>query len=396
MPSFEWELSLISKTDLLDFKEVPVHSIQDFASNYIPNKYFRLFRDVVDILPGEEEADNTNIGSVRLTLSDPGAYAMLRVINPVTNATLFEKSGRGVVDLLDVPLSSAVAEEAGENENNGKVILESVLLPNLFYIDKQLQSRRPYHYPSGQPGDDQVSSFTWNLRVVCGGNGIALNRDLNQEQVDARIRSAWEEAQEGRAVLAKASRSYYLHTSITDSANIADSSKENETKTEEEENAVEVDGLDGLGEEERELELARRKRLSEAVGERVELSKPVLVKLNASVKATILNEDKINDLCTTWQAEAEKAAELLPNMTSTIESTRNAFDAYKTERLTGMKTNIVDKFSNDIAAAQASYAINAESKISNIYIYEKGFYTVIYYYIYEKVFTHSVIHIRVL
>ena len=75
-----------------------------------------------------------------------------------------------------------------------------------------------------------------------------------------------------------------------------------------------------------------------------------------------VNEDKINDLCTTWQAEAEKAAELLPNMTSTIESTRNAFDAYKTERLTGMKTNIVDKFSNDIAAARASYAINAESK----------------------------------
>ena len=102
------------------FKEVPVHSIQDYASNYIPNKYFRLFRDVVDILPGEEEAGNTDIGSVRLTLSDPGAYAMLRVINPVTNATLFEKSGRGVVDLLDVPLSSAIAEEAGENENNGK------------------------------------------------------------------------------------------------------------------------------------------------------------------------------------------------------------------------------------------------------------------------------------
>ena len=60
--------------------------------------------------------------------------------------------------------------------------------------------------------------------------------------------------------------------------------------------------------------------MSEAVGERVELSKPVLVKLNASgKKATILNGDKINDLCTTWQAEAEKAAELLPNMTSTIE-----------------------------------------------------------------------------
>ena len=34
------------------------------------------------------------------------------------------------------------------------------------------------------------------------------------------------------------------------SANIVDSSKENEGKTEEEENAVEVDGLDGLGEEE--------------------------------------------------------------------------------------------------------------------------------------------------
>ena len=146
-----------------------------------------------------------------------------------------------------------------------------------------------------------------------------MNRDLNQEQIDAKIKSAWEEAQEGRAVLAKASRSYYLHTANTDAPNIVDGSKENEVKTEEAENAVEVDGLDGLDEEQRELELARRKRLSEAVDERVELAKSVLVKLNTSVKATILNEDKINDLCTTWKAESEKAAELLPNMTAAIE-----------------------------------------------------------------------------
>ena len=111
----------------------------------------------------------------------------------------------------------------------------------------------------------------------------------------------------------------------------------------------------------RSLELARRKRLSEAVDERVELSKPVLVKLSTSVKATILNEDKINDLCTTWKAESEKAAELLPNMTAAIESTRNAFNTYKTERLADMKTNIVDKFANDIEAARASYAINGET-----------------------------------
>ena len=87
----------------------------------------------------------------------------------------------------------------------------------------------------------------------------------------------------------------------------------------------------------------------------------LLVKLSTSVKATILNEDKINDLCTTWKAESEKAAELLPNMTAAIESTRNAFNTYKTERLADMKTNIVDKFANDIEAARASYAINGET-----------------------------------
>ena len=57
----------------------------------------------------------------------------------------------------------------------------------------------------------------------------------------------------------------------------------------------------------------------------------------------------------------EKAAELLPNMTAAIENTRNAFNAYKTERLADMKTNIVDKFANDIEAARASYAINGET-----------------------------------
>ena len=361
LPSFEWEMSLISKAELLDFKEVPVHSIQDYASNYIPNKYFRLFRDVVDILPSEEEADNTNVGSLRLTSSDPSAYAMLRVIHPVTNATLVEKSGRGVVDLLDVPLSSTVADEAGENENNGKVILESVLLPNLFYLDKQLQSRRPYHYPTGQPGDNQVSSFAWNLRVVSGGNGIALNRDLKQEQTDDKRKLAWEEAQEGRALLGKASRSYFLHTNAQALNTFDSGSKENEVKTEELQSAIEVDGLDGLGEEQKELELARRKRLREAVAERIELSKPVLIKLNTSVKPTILNEDKINELCTAWQTEAEKGAELLPKMNSTIEDQRSAFSAYKTERLADMKTNIVDKFSNDIQAARASYTAKAEA-----------------------------------
>ncbi len=375
LPTFNWELSLISKGELMEFSEVPINSIQDFESQYIPNKYYRLLRDVVDVIPGEDESTNTIVGSMRLTMSDPAAYAMVRIINPITSETIIEKSGRGFVNLLDVPLTSAPVEAGSEEENeyNGKVIVESVLLPSLFYIDDKLKSRRPYHYPSGQPGDETASDFTWNLRVICGGNGVGLNRDLTQEKADASIRAAWEEAQEGRAILSKATRSYFLFTTQqqqqninnnnnTNGSNDNDGKKEDEVKTEE--SVVVVDGLDGLDEEQQEMEKTRRARLAQAVNERPQLSVPVVMDLNKTTKPSVLKEDKVASMRTAWEEKSAASKDLLQIMYQNVETRKAAYEKYKTERLEDLKNNSIDKYAADIDSIYKSYAVEEDKEVA--------------------------------
>eukprot|EP00943_MAST-04B_sp_MAST-4B-sp1_P000751 g751.t1 len=368
LPSFEWELSLITKNELIGFAEIPICSIQDFSSQYIPNKYYRLLRDVIDVIPGEDEITNSTVGSMRLTMSDSSAYASLRVINPITKETIIEKSGKGFVDLLDVPLTTPVSEDAEvDTPYNGKVIVESVLMPNLFYIDDSLRSRRPYHYPSGQPGDEQPSDFTWNLRVICGGNGIALNRDLTQEKTDQSIRDSWEEAQEGRAVLAKATRSYFLYLQQQQQkSNILSgdsNSKDEEIKTDEIGNAeesVNINGLDGLDEEQQVVEKSRRDRLAQAVNERPQLSTPVVIELKKTAKPIVLQDEIINGMREKWSEASAKSSEMLQTMMKNIDNRTAIFDKYKIERLEDFKTNMIDKYATEIGSIYNSYAVSNE------------------------------------
>ena len=280
LPAFAWEMHFVTNRELLEFTEVPMSNVQDFLGTYTPNKFFRLMRDVIEI--GEpDESDVDPRGSLRLTLSDPNVYAILRVINPVTKATIAEKSGRGNVILLDIPLTTEVSEDADDEDPNqiykGKVIVESILNTHFFVVSDDLKSRRPYHYPTGQPGDDNPSDFTFTLRAI-SKSSLSLSRDRTEENKVTMTLKGWEESQPGREEMARSNRQYYLQ-------------KQKEGKGEEKEDVPEIDGLAGLEDEQKELEIKRRERMASAVIGRENYSIPVVGQASKSAPTNIFNEE---------------------------------------------------------------------------------------------------------
>jgi hypothetical protein len=326
LPALAWEMYFVSNRELLEFTEMPVGSTQDFLGSYIPNKFFRLMRDVIEIVE-PDESDTNPRGSLRLTLSDPNAYAILRVINPTTKATVAEKSGRGNVILLDVPLTTEVEEGADDEDPNqiykGKIIVESVLNTHFFQVSDDLKSRRPYHYPTGQPGDNSPADFTFNLRSISKST-LALSRDRTEENKLLAIRNGWEEAQPGRAEMARSNREYYLQQKAA---------SKQEENGEEKEEVPEVDGFAGLEEEQRELEQSRRERVKNAVRGREKYSVPVIRDVPKSAPTTIFDEEFEKNVVAKWMEQEKRAGETVAAMQQAIKSRLENFEQRKSDRL---------------------------------------------------------------
>jgi hypothetical protein len=315
LPAFDWSMDLVSDTEFQSFDDLATSSIEDFEGVYIPNKYFRMFRDVLSI-PDDSGIENPR-GSLRLTLSDPTAYAILRVLHPVTKATIAEKSGRGYVMLLDIPFQTAKEDTDPDHPNNGTVLVESIMNTAFFRVPDELKSKRPYHFPTGQPGDNAPSNFTWNLRVV-GETSVSFNRDREEELSASKIRAAWEEEQPGRAVRATSSRSYFL------------ARRDGLEKTEN-------SGLEGLDEEERGKELSRRERVEAAIKNRPALAVPIILNVPEKSNPRTLGPEIEKEISTGWVGEEEMAKASVDKLMSCLKARQEAFEKNKIDRLEMLK-----------------------------------------------------------
>ena len=261
--------------------EAQAATITDYRDKYIPNRYWRLMRDVVGV-PEDESCETI---ALRLTVSDSTAVVRLAAYAEASGEEIVSIQGRGEMSLLDVPTKVMVKPKAtqGQKENGqqqdedggaeeeeeeqmveSQVIIDAQLQPSSWDAPPELSSVRPYHYPKRQPGDAVPSALQWDLRIV-GAASIGLARDRAVELKEDAIRQDWEEAQEGRAAMAASHREHILYTAQSRTATQAegvDASGEgkNEGGAVAEEGSAEIpDGLEGLDEEEREKELARRK-----------------------------------------------------------------------------------------------------------------------------------------
>jgi hypothetical protein len=315
LPAFDWSMDLVSDTEFQSFDDLATSSIEDFEGVYIPNKYFRMFRDVLSI-PDDSGIENPR-GSLRLTLSDPTAYAILRVLHPVTKATIAEKSGRGYVMLLDIPFQTAKEDTDPDHPNNGTVLVESIMNTAFFRVPDELKSKRPYHFPTGQPGDNAPSNFTWNLRVV-GETSVSFNRDREEELSASKIRASWEEEQPGRAVRASSSRSYFL------------ARRDGLEKTEN-------SGLEGLDEEERGKELSRRERVEAAIKNRPALAVPIILNVPEKSNPRTLGPEIEKEISTGWVGEEEMAKASVDKLMSCLKARQEAFEKNKIDRLEMLK-----------------------------------------------------------
>lgn len=206
------------------------------------------------------------------------AAIILRAIVKETNAVLCEATGRGEASLVHVPVQVSVnlpqntdadVNEEGMTESiQSAVIIEATLDDSRYNVPTALRSVRPYHYPAGQEGDAQESYLTWTCRTI-SASGVKLARDQSQELKEKAMRDEWELEQEGRSVRAKAKRTRYKYLQAKKNGTLEENTPTNEDgqgASEEANEGGEVqsgppDGLDGMDEEEKQMELQRRAKL---------------------------------------------------------------------------------------------------------------------------------------
>jgi hypothetical protein len=234
-PSGSWRLFLSTdKADCLlgDIDKKDSTVAHRYTDDYVPNKTFTLFRDVITN-PGDEKAkvpaglcDRTT--SLRLELHQSGdvdvkARVKLRLIDGATQEVVAEQHGRGSIEMLALP-ALPPAKDAAEGEvlPSKKYILEATLDPGTWNIPNELSSNLPFIQPKptllgDNPADPPVedvavrekSAIGWTLQVS-STSAVAILNDMAQEKEWAGVRGQWEESEPGRAEKAAECRRQFL------------------------------------------------------------------------------------------------------------------------------------------------------------------------------------------
>ena len=193
-----------------------------------------------------------------------------------TNIVIAEATGRGEASLDHLPLQVSVrpplnlsedaaaeeVENAAETEEVlSPVIIETVLDETRYDVPIALRSLRPYHYPAGQEGDAPESYLRWTCRII-SASGVKLERDRTQEEKEKAIRDEWELNQSGRAERAKAKRARYKFINSKNAPEVSgEEGPEDSADAEATDELVgPPDGMDGMSEDEKAIEIERRRK----------------------------------------------------------------------------------------------------------------------------------------
>jgi hypothetical protein len=272
LPASSWELAVMSSAAVKDIQEVACSKVTRFGASYLPNKYYRLFRDVLS------SSDLASL-SLRLEVPDPSVCLMFRVFAADTLELLHETQARKVIQIHQLKPAAPPAD--GEVQSSS-VIIDALLNEKTMAMPEHCKSRRPYFFsnepastPSAstpepearaegeegtaeQPSEEKTAAEeaaptpelpSWLLTVV-SGEDVTMSHDLAKEKAEAAVIDGWEEAEPGRQERARAFRAMHLDTG-------KETSPEGEATEEAPLEAKRADALALEEEEDREKESAR-------------------------------------------------------------------------------------------------------------------------------------------
>eukprot|EP00948_MAST-09A_sp_MAST-9A-sp1_P001743 g1743.t1 len=271
----EWKLILSSTTDSFEnlnpdtaaevddsnattttnyFSNMDPKLHQVFEGKYIPNKYMRIFRDVLTLDPDVEET-TVDLISFRLVCSDPSLKINLQVeveksisenedsadpsgpnaenegkeANKYSTEVLRRASGEGkngtFLMLLPVPAGGS------------RIILDAFIDVSECHVEENLISRRPFHYLRDDidNAEKSYSNIAWSLHVF-SSNKVVISRDTRKEVSQRKLIDSWEENQPGRKELSTETRSRNIGGGDDGTEN---EEKSKEASTEGEERSIE-------------------------------------------------------------------------------------------------------------------------------------------------------------
>ena len=267
LPASSWELAVMSSAAVKDIQEVACSKVTRFGASYLPNKYYRLFRDVLS------SSDLASL-SLRLEVPDPSVCLMFRVFAADTLELLDETQARKVIQLHQLKPAAAPADGVVQSSS---VIIAPCLTRKQWQC-RSIASRRPYFF-SNEPASTPNSAPEPEARAE-GEEGTAEQPSeaagettptpelpswphrrfwrrcddvrLGEGEGEAAVIDGWEEAEPGRQERARAFRAMHL-----------DTGKETSREGEATEEAPLEAGADALAleeEEDREKEDTRHKR----------------------------------------------------------------------------------------------------------------------------------------
>ena len=134
LPASSWELAVMSSAAVKDIQEVACSKVTRFGASYLPNKYYRLFRDVLS------SSDLASL-SLRLEVPDPSVCLMFRVFAADTLELLHETQARKVIQIHQLKPAAPPAD--GEVQSSS-VIIDALLNEKTMAMPEHCKSRRPY------------------------------------------------------------------------------------------------------------------------------------------------------------------------------------------------------------------------------------------------------------
>ena len=176
-------------------EEVPCGTTTQFSGVYTPNKYRRLFRDVL------VSEDATYKLALRLALVDPSLYVRLEVFDAKSLELVCSVRGRKAVTLHSIVIPSGAGEEG--------LIVEATLDNEFMEMPAALVSRYPYYFSEMTEPPEGSEMPGWTMTVVSSVD-VTLTHDVAQEAAFAKVSGAWEEEKPGRAERAAGLRALYL------------------------------------------------------------------------------------------------------------------------------------------------------------------------------------------
>ena len=164
IPSGQWHLGMLTKVPLEEPTDVPCQLSAKYSGTYVPNKYRRLFRDVL--------TSSSYQMALRLEMADPSLSIRVQVFDAESKEVLMDKRGRKIVDMFSVCLNPP--SEAG-------IIVEATLDDEFMRIPPELQSRRPYYFEAEPQGELP----SWTLTIL-SSEEVKLTHDSVKEKAQVR------------------------------------------------------------------------------------------------------------------------------------------------------------------------------------------------------------------